>query len=86
MCNKFQFGCEIGYLIKSGEVKNIVRAPNYEGRTIPFWNSLSMLGNVETQGDFGTPNCGKGEPNQAVRVGHRSPTCLFSDISIFSGE
>ena len=84
--DKFQFGCELGYLIKDGEIKNIVRAPNYEGRTIPFWNSLSMLGDIRTQDDFGTSHCGKGEPNQAIRVGHRSPACLFSNISIFSGD
>ena len=84
--DKFQFGCEVGYLIKDGSIKNIVRAPNYEGRTIPFWNSLEMVGNQHTLGDFGTPTCGKGEPNQAVRVGHQSPTCLFNNISIFPGE
>jgi len=84
--DKFQFGCEIGYLIKDGEVKNVVRSPNYEGRTIPFWNSLKMVGDRNTVDDFGTSNCGKGEPNQAVRVGHQSPACLFSNISIFAGE
>lgn len=84
--DKFQFGCEIGYLIKDGEIKHALRAPNYEGRTIPFWNSLKMVGNQNTVNDFGTSNCGKGEPNQAVRVGHQSPACLFSNISIFPGE
>ncbi len=84
--DKFQFGCEIGQVIKDGELKEIVRAPNYEGRTIPFWNSLKMIGDESTVGDFGTSNCGKGEPNQAIRVGHRSPACLFSNISIFPGE
>ena len=27
---------EIGQIIKDGELKEVVRAPNYEGRTIPF--------------------------------------------------
>ena len=84
--DKFQFGCEIGYLIRDGEIKNVVRAPNYEGRTVPFWNSLEMVGDQDSVNDFGTSQCGKGEPNQAVRVGHQSPACLFSNISIFPGE
>lgn len=84
--DKFQFGCEIGYLIKDGEIKNVVRSPNYEGRTTKFWNSLKMVGNLNTLDNFGTSNCGKGEPNQAIRVGHQSPTCLFENISIFPGE
>jgi predicted Zn-dependent protease len=83
--DKFQFGCEVGYLIKDGVIKHAVRDPNYEGRTVPFWNSLKMVGASSTVGDFGTSNCGKGEPNQAIRVGHQSPACLFSQISIFPG-
>jgi len=31
-------------------------------------------------------NCGKGEPNQVIRVGHASPTCLFTDVEVFGGE
>ncbi|HFT8142756.1 TPA: hypothetical protein ACGR95_005894, partial [Pseudomonas aeruginosa] len=34
---------------------------------------------------LGTANCGKGEPNQAVRVGHASPACVFSDVAVFGG-
>ncbi|WP_240464937.1 hypothetical protein, partial [Pseudomonas aeruginosa] len=26
-----------------------------------------------------------GEPNQAVRVGHASPACVFSDVAVFGG-
>ena len=35
---------------------------------------------------MGTPNCGKGEPNQAVTVGHASPPCVFSQIDVFGGQ
>ena len=44
-----------------------------------------MVGNSSTFEVFGTPNCGKGEPNQSVRVGHASPTCLFKNIEVFGG-
>ena len=39
-----------------------------------------MLGNKDTFKVYGTPYCGKGEPNQAIRVGHASPVCLFENI------
>ena len=84
--DKFQFGCEYGRMIRDGEVKHVVKNPNYRGRTIPFWKSLSGIGNESTMGVIGTPTCGKGEPNQAVRVGHMSPTCLFENVDCFSGE
>lgn len=84
--DKFQFGCEYAQLIKDGELKEVVRAPCYEGRTISFWNSLQMVGDSNTLKAIGTPYCGKGEPNQIIRVGHQSPTCKFKNISIFCGE
>tara|TARA_B100001750_G_scaffold208907_1_gene188219 strand:- start:1438 stop:2868 length:1431 start_codon:yes stop_codon:yes gene_type:complete len=83
--NKFQFGCEYGKLIENGELTKTVKNPNYRGVTTPFWNNLSMVGDKSTFEVYGTPNCGKGEPNQTVRVGHASPTCLFNDIEVFGG-
>jgi hypothetical protein len=34
---------------------------------------------------MGTPNCGKGEPNQMIRVGHATPACLFKGVEVFGG-
>jgi predicted Zn-dependent protease len=83
--NKFQFGCEYARLIENGKFTKILRNPNYRGVTNPFWRGLKMVGNKETMGLFGTPYCGKGEPNQVIRVGHRSPVCLFENVEIFGG-
>ena len=83
--NKFQFGCEYGKLIENGQLTKTVRNPNYRGVTTPFWNNLAMVGDRSTFEIYGTPNCGKGEPNQTIRVGHASPTCLFNDIEVFGG-
>jgi hypothetical protein len=44
-----------------------------------------MAGNQETVDVLGTPGCGKGEPNQLVRVGHASPACVFADVDVFGG-
>jgi predicted Zn-dependent protease len=83
--NKFQFGCEYGKLIENGKLTKTVRNPNYRAISNPFWNSLKMVGNQETFKMYGTPYCGKGEPNQVIRVGHASPVCLFKDVAIFGG-
>jgi len=83
--NKFQFGCEYAKRIKNGKITSTLKNPNYRGISNPFWKNLKGLGNKETFGIYGTPNCGKGEPNQVIRVGHASPVCLFENIQVFGG-
>ena len=84
--NKFQFGCEWGQLIENGELKGVVKNPNYRGISDQFWRNLSAVGDASTFKVLGTPNCGKGEPNQVIRVGHASPACVFSQIDVFGGD
>ncbi len=84
--NKFQFGCEVGRLIEDGRLTKTVRNPNYRGISSRFWRNLSKVGDGSTFEVFGTPNCGKGEPNQAITTGHASPVCAFRDVEIFGGE
>jgi predicted Zn-dependent protease len=82
--NKFQFGCEYGQLIKNGKLSEVVRNPNYRGETLGFWNRLSAVG--QEASTYGLISCGKGEPNQLIRVGHSSPPCLFRDVEVFGGQ
>jgi len=80
--NKFQFGCEYAQLIEEGKLTKTIRNPNYRGITNQFWRSLSKVG--DRSEFYGSPFCGKGEPNQTIRVGHASPVCLFENIEVFS--
>ena len=64
----------------------VVRNPGYRGVSATFWRSLAGVGNRDTWRVMGTPNCGKGEPNQVIWVGHAAPACLFSDVEVFGGE
>lgn len=82
--NKFQFGCERGQMIRHGKLAEVVRNPNYRGVTVDFWNHLIGVG--KEQITHGTPYCGKGEPNQVIRVGHASPPCLFRAVQVFGGQ
>lgn len=81
--NKFQFGCEYGRLIQDGELKGLLKNPNYRGISESFWRSLTAVGDASTLAVMGTPFCGKGEPTQVIRVGHASPACLFSNVDVF---
>ncbi len=83
--NKFQFGCEWGRLIENGELRGVVKNPNYRGISARFWRSLAGVGDQSTFQVLGTPTCGKGEPNQAIRVGHAAPACLFTGVDVFGG-
>jgi predicted Zn-dependent protease len=83
--NKFQFGCEYAKLIENGKLTKTLRNPNYRGITNQFWNSLVKVGDRHTVQAYGSPFCGKGEPNQVIRVGHASPVCLFANIEVFGG-
>jgi predicted Zn-dependent protease len=82
---KFQFGCEYARLIEQGRLTKPLRNPNYRATTPQFWHNLARVGDRSTWEFFGTPFCGKGEPNQIIRVGHASPVCVFTNIEVFGG-
>lgn len=84
--NKFQFGCEWAQLIEDGELTTIVKKPNYRGISANFWRSLKAVGGMDSFKVLGTPHCGKGEPNQAIFVGHATPACLFGAVDVFGGD
>lgn len=83
--NKFQFGCEYAKLIEDGKLTKTVKNPNYRGITSPFWKNLKKVGDPSTFEVWGNTYCGKGEPNQAIRVGHATPVCLFENVEVFGG-
>jgi predicted Zn-dependent protease len=80
---KFQFGCEYAQLIENGQLTKPLRNPNYRGTTPEFWGNLVGLGDRASWEMYGTFNCGKGEPNQAIWVGHGSPVAVFADVEVF---
>ncbi|WPL18126.1 protease TldD [Thiorhodovibrio winogradskyi] len=83
--NKFQFGCELGRLIIDGDLRGLVRNPGYRGRSAAFWRSLDGVGDSDSVEVRGVCNCGKGEPNQGIYVGHASPPCRFRQVEVFGG-
>ena len=63
--------------------KSFHRAPHRERPQETLQNTYSIK--YKCKSVNGTPNCGKGEPNQVIRVGHASPACLFGDVEVFGG-
>lgn len=84
--NKFQFGCEYARRIRNGRLGEVVKNPNYRGLSATFWRNLDAVGDAATVEVLGTPFCGKGEPNQVIRVGHAAPACRFRDVDVFGGD
>jgi TldD protein len=73
----FQFGCEVAYEIRGGELGRMYRNSTYAGRTPDFWGSCDALGGPSDWKVWGVPNCGKGQPSQTARVAHGAPTGRF---------
>jgi TldD protein len=80
----FQFGCEIGWEIKNGKRTRMVKNPSYSGITTEFWNSLDAICSRDEWILWGTPNCGKGQPQQVMGTGHGAAPSRFRGIKVGS--
>jgi len=79
---QFHFGEEIGWLVDDGKVSSVVKNPTHKGDTVKFWNSLSAVGDKSTWKIMYVDNCGKGQPNQIMQLGHGIPVCRFDNVRI----
>jgi TldD protein len=78
----FQFGCEVGYRIKNGRLTTMLKNPRYTGITPEFWGSCDAVAGADEWRVWGTPNCGKGQPGQTMRVGHGTAPARFRNVHI----
>jgi TldD protein len=76
----FQFGCEVGYEVKNGELGRMLRNPTYTGIGPQFWQSMDMLSSETVA--WGTPNCGKGQPGQIGHTGHPAAPARFRNVRV----
>jgi TldD protein len=76
----FQFGCEIAYEIKNGRLGRMLRNPTYTGIGPRFWGSMDMLSSEIV--NWGTPNCGKGQPGQVGHTGHPAAPARFRNVRV----
>jgi TldD protein len=82
----FQFGSEIGWLIRNGQRAGIVRNPTYTGITPRFWGSCDAICGPSEWTLWGEPYCGKGEPMQTAAVGHGAAPARFRGVQVGVGR
>ncbi|MHB8483669.1 MAG: TldD/PmbA family protein [Nitrospiria bacterium] len=80
----FSFGAEIGWEIKDGKKTRMLKNPFYTGVTVEFWNSCDAVCGPSEWKSYGTPNCGKGIPGQAMHVGHGASPARFKKVRVGS--
>jgi TldD protein len=78
----FQFSCEAGWEIVNGKRGRLLRNPLYTGSTPGFWGSCDAIGNADAWRLFGLASCGKGDPMQAMAVGHGCAPARFRDVEV----
>ncbi len=79
---QFHFANHIGWLVEDGKRTHVVKNPTYRGETVPFYNSLSAVGDESTWHVHYVDNCGKGQPSQIMELGHGVPICKFDDVTV----
>lgn len=80
----FQFGCEAGWEIKNGKRGRMLKNTSYSGITTEFWNSMDAICSRDEWTLWGTPNCGKGQPQQVMGTGHGAAPARFRNIKVGS--
>jgi len=78
----FQFGTEIGWEIKGGKRVRMLKNPSYSGITTEFWNSMDAICSRDEWTLWGTPNCGKGQPQQVMGTGHGASPARFKAVKV----
>jgi TldD protein len=78
----FQFGTELGWLVENGKKTKMVKNPTYQGITPEFWGSLDAVCGPRHWTLWGTPNCGKGQPEQTMQTGHGAAMSRFRNVKV----
>ena len=82
----FQFGVEMAREIKGGKRGRLFRNATYTGITPSFWGSCDAVADAGSWQLVGVTNCGKGQPDQAMHVGHGSSGARFRDVEVGVGN
>ena len=78
----FQFGTEVAREIKNGKLGDLMKNATYTGMTPQFWASCDAICNRDHWVVWGTPNCGKGQPEQVAHTGHGAAPARFRNIRV----
>ncbi|REG88231.1 TldD protein [Algoriphagus antarcticus] len=80
----FQFGGQLFYEIKNGEIVGMLEDVAYQSNTQEFWNSCSQICDKDDYRFFGSFFDGKGQPSQSSAVSHGSSTTRFDGVNVIN--
>ncbi|GAB3805794.1 TldD/PmbA family protein [Spirosoma humi] len=80
----FQFGGQLFYEIKNGEIVGMLDDVAYQSNTQEFWNSCAQLCDKDDYRTFGSFFDGKGQPSQVSAVSHGSATTRFNGVNVIN--
>ncbi|HWE62754.1 MAG TPA: TldD/PmbA family protein [Chloroflexota bacterium] len=78
----FQFGTQVAYEVNGGKLGALLKNATYTGITPQFWRSMDAICNRDAYTVWGTPNCGKGVPQQIAHTGHGAAPARFRNVRI----
>jgi TldD protein len=79
-----QFGGQLFYEIKNGQIAGMVEDVAYQMRTPEFWNACTAVCDARDYRLGGSFFDGKGQPGQVSAVSHGSSTARFDGINVIS--
>ena len=80
----FQFGGQMFYEIKDGEIVGMLNDVAYQSNTQEFWNSCVAIADKSDYRLGGSFNDGKGQPGQSSAVSHGSSTTRFNNVNVIN--
>jgi len=80
----FQFGGQLYYEIKDGEITGMLKDVAYQSNTQEFWNSCVKVCDEKDYRLGGSFFDGKGQPEQVSAVSHGSSTTRFNGVNVIN--
>ena len=80
----FQFGGQLFYEIKDGQIAGMLKDVAYQSNTQEFWNSCVQVCDERDYRLGGSFFDGKGQPPQSSAVSHGSSTARFNGVNVIN--
>ncbi|MFC5412621.1 TldD/PmbA family protein [Larkinella bovis] len=80
----FQFGGQLFYEIKDGQIAGMLKDVAYQSNTQEFWNSCTQICDERDYRLGGSFFDGKGQPMQVSAVSHGSSTARFNGVNVIN--
>ena len=80
----FQFGGQLFYEIKNGQIAGMLKDVAYQSNTQEFWNSCVQVCDERDYRLGGSFFDGKGQPPQSSAVSHGSSTTRFNGVNVIN--